>query len=76
MHKNDKLIIKAKKRQLNTSGLKQKPKLEIFSEQKKNFQNNRPKSKNILKIKEKNNKTQNDFYLKLSLLFYDHIHMP
>ena len=64
MHKNDKLIIKAKKRQLNTSGLKQKPKLEIFAEQKKNFQNNRPKSKNILKIKEKNNKTQNDFYLK------------
>ena len=64
MHKNDNLIIKAKKRQLNTPGLKQKPKLEIFSEQKKNLQNNRPKSKNILKIQEKNNKTQNDFYLK------------
>ena len=64
MQKNDKFILKVKKRQLNTSGLKQKPKLEIFAEQKKNLQNNRPKSKNILKIQEKKNKTQNDFYLK------------
>lgn len=64
MQKNDKFILKVKKRQLNTSGLKQKPKLEIFAEQKKNLQNNRPKSKNILKIQEMKNKTQNDFYLK------------
>ena len=63
MQKNDKFILKVKKRQLNTS-VKQKPKLEIFAEQKKNLQNNRPKSKNILKIQEKKNKTQNDFYLK------------
>ena len=64
MLKNDKLILKAKKRQLNTPGLQPNRKLQIFVEQKKNPQNNRPKSKNKVKKFEKNYNTQIDFYLK------------
>ena len=49
MNKNDKFILKAKKRELNTPGLQPNRKLQIFVEQKKNPQNNRPKSKNKVK---------------------------
>jgi len=64
MNKNDNIILKVKKRQLNTPGLIPNKNIHIFGEQKRNLQNNRPKSKNKIKNSEKKSSTQFGFYLK------------
>ena len=64
MIKNDNIILKVKKRQLNTPGLIPNKNIHIFGEQKKNLQNNRPKSKNKINNSEKKSSTQFGFYHK------------
>ena len=64
MIKKDKNILKNKKRIINTPGILQNKKIQMFGEQKKNLPINRPKSKNIVKNNEKNYNTHFGFYLK------------
>ena len=64
MIKNDNIILKVKKRQLNTPGLIAKKNIQIFGEQKSNFQNNRAKLKSKIKNTEKKSITQFGFYQK------------
>ena len=63
MLKKEKLYLKNKNRQVNTPAILANKQLPIFGEQKKNIQNNRPKSKNIINYKPKH-KTDFDFYVK------------
>jgi hypothetical protein len=63
MLKKEKLFLKNKNRQVSTPAILANKQLPIFGEQKKNIQNNRPKSKNIINYKPKH-KTDFDFYVK------------
>ena len=64
MLKKENNFFKAKKRQLNTPGILVKKPVPIFRDNKKNFEANRPKSKNMINNNKNNFHTHLGFYLK------------
>ena len=64
MLKKENNFFKAKKRQLNTPGILVKKPVPIFRDNKKNFEVNRPKSKNMINNNQNNFHTHLGFYLK------------
>ena len=64
MLKKENNFFKAKKRQLNTPGILVKKPVPIFRDNKKNFEANRPKSKNMINNNQNNFHTHLGFYLK------------
>ena len=64
MLKKENNFFKTKKRQINTPGILPKKPVPIFRDNKKNFEANRPKSKNMINNNQNNFHTHLGFYLK------------